>query len=227
MIHSLYVLGVRHTPIRWRGGWLLALCLLLTGCGHVMRLEHTVQTHTDWDNQHTPVPGDRFVFERSPAQQADTQAAIQAQLETQTTEWLQAWGSTVVREKDEAQWVIQLMWRHQRTWRDPWGDPFFPGPLWGLPGRDYVVTGSGQVVWLPALHRMPTLHHERELRIQIRDVRSYRIVFDSQATQEGPWNASPILTEALVEAALNGFPLASKGTRQVVIEKPRRPAASR
>jgi hypothetical protein len=210
---------------RWVGALLLlAAGLLLSGCAHVIRLEHAVQTHAAWDDQRRPTPGDRFAFERSPAQQDAAVSAIQGRLEVQTREWLARWGSTVVNERAQAQWVIQLTWRHQRTWRDPWGNPFFSSPFWGLPGHDVVVTGSGQVVWLPVLHHMPSLHHERELRVQIRDATSNRIVYDSLASQEGPWHDAPVLIQALVEAAFTDFPTAPAGQRQVVIEKPRQPA---
>lgn len=208
----------------WIGSLLLAACLLMSGCTHVIRLEHAVQTHAAWENQRRPAPGDRFALERSPAQQTAAASSIQGQLEIHTTEWLTRWGSTVVNETDQAEWVIQLMWRHQQSLRDLWGDPFIPSPLWGLPGRDYVITGSGQVVWLPTPYRMPTLHHERELRIQIRNSQSSRIVYESQAIQEGPWNDSPVLIQALVEAVFTDFPMAPEGQRQVVIEQPRRPA---
>ena len=205
---------------------LLAALLLLSGCASVFRLSHTVHTHTTWATDALPAAGDSVAFDWLPSQQAKPQAALRQTLEAATLAVLTHHGLQEASVAQDARWQLQLNWRQQRSWRDLWPDPFFPGPFWGLPGRDYVVTGSGQVVWLPAMHRAPTAHYERELQVLLRDARTGQVVFESTATQEGPWHDHPALIEALVEAAFDGFPQPSAGQRQVVIEKPRRPAVT-
>lgn len=205
---------------------LLAALMLLSGCASVFRLSHTVHTHTAWATDALPAAGDSFAFDRLPSQQAEPQATIRQQLEEAALTVLSQHGLQPAAEHSAARWTLQLTWRQQRTWRDLWHDPFFPGPFWGMPGRDYVVTGTGQVIWLPTMHRAPTAHYERELKVLLRDARTGQVVFESTATQESPWHDNPALLTALMEAAFDGFPQPSARQRQVVIEKPRRPAVT-
>lgn len=205
---------------------LLVALLWLSGCATAYRLSHTVDTHTAWATDALPAAGDTFAFDRLPSQQAEPQAAFRQQLENAALAVLSHHGLQLAAEPHSARWTLQLTWRQQRTWRDLWHDPFFPGPFWGMLGRDYVVTGTGQVIWLPAMHHAPTAHYERELKVLLRDARTGQVVFESTATQESPWHDNPALVSALMEAAFDGFPQPSVGQRQVVIEKPRRPAVT-
>ena len=62
---------------------------------------------------------------------------------------------------------------------------------------------------------------EREVSLVLRDARSARVVYETQASHDGPWADNPTLWAALLDAALQGFPQAPAGPRRVVIEVPR------
>ena len=55
----------------------------------------------------------------------------------------------------------------------------------------------------------------------IRDAASGRVVYETQAAHDGRWGGSEPLWGAMLNAALQGFPQAPEGPRQVNIEVPR------
>jgi hypothetical protein len=109
-------------------------------------------------------------------------------------------------------------------WEDPWDyggwGPF--GHPFAMPGRDYVVTGSGQVVFFPMMApRFETPYYQRTVSLVIRDAASGRVVYETRAAHDGRWNSTPALWTAMLDAALQGFPAPPTGVRQVNIEVPR------
>ncbi len=214
--------SLAHPPT-WRlalAGLGLALASLLGGCASVIRLDHDVRSYAQWPAAERPAAGDRFRFERLPSQQTHAQA--QGRLESLVAERLGAWGLVPEPQGTEsAKWSVEVSARAQRLPHAPWESPFDPWPGPGLAGRDYVVTGSGQVVWMPLFVRMPTPYHQRELSIVLRDRRTGAVVYESRAAHDGPWPDRPAFWAALVEAALDGFPEPPSGGRRVVTEVPR------
>ena len=203
--------------------WLVlawALALLLGGCASVIRLENDVRSYPQWANHERPATGDRFSFQRLPSQAAA--AAGQADLEAQTQARLEAAGLQRVADPGGSpRWVVEVSARSQQLPYAPWDDPRdrWPGP--GLAGRDYVVTGSGRLVWMPVFPRMTPPYYQREVSVVVRSASNGQAVFESRAAHDGPWADSSALWGALVQAALDGFPQPPSGPRRVVIEVPR------
>jgi len=197
----------------------LATALWLGGCASVIRLENDVQSYPHWTATERPVAGDSFRFERLPSQRHDRPE--QAQLEARVAERLQAAGLAPVPANGAPRWMVEVSARSLRLPHAPWDDPYdrWPGP--GLAGRDYVVTGSGRLVWMPAFPRLAPPYYQRELSVVVRDSRNGRAVFESRAAHDGPWADGPALWDALVQAALDGFPQPPSGPRRVVVEVPR------
>jgi hypothetical protein len=90
-----------------------------------------------------------------------------------------------------------------------------------MPGRDYVVTGTGQVIWMPMFPRFETPYYQRQVQVVVRHAASGRVVYETRAAHDGRWNSTPGLWTAMLDAALQGFPVPPEGLRQVNIEVPR------
>ncbi len=169
-------------------------------------------------------------IERLPSQQslADVQAARQNKLEAMAALALEKFGFKPQPEKDglAAKYSVQLTARIQRSERGPFDSAYDPwshgyGYGWGLPGRDYIVAGSGRVIYLPAVPIMPSPWYVRELGLIVRDTADNRVVYETKAQHEGRWADDEAVLPAMFAAALQGFPKPPEGTRMVKIEIPR------
>ena len=127
-----------------------------------------------------------------------------------------------------APWTVQVGATALRLPRAPWEEPWGPwgpyghfGSPFAVPGRDYVVTGTGQVIFFPVFPRFETPYYQRTVSLVIRDAGSGRVAYETRAAHDGRWNSSPALWSAMLDAALQGFPQPPTGTRQVNIEVPR------
>jgi len=108
--------------------------------------------------------------------------------------------------------------------RAPWEDPYngwWPGFGPAMPGRDYVVTRTGQVIWMPMFPRFETPYYQRQVQVVVRHAATGRVVYETRAAHDGRWNSTPGLWTAMLDAALQGFPAPPEGLRQVNIEVPR------
>lgn len=200
---------------------LASLALLLGGCASVLRLENDVSSFTAWPNAATPAQGDLFAFERLPSQKDAQAMQSQQTLENLARPALEKAGLKPANDAAKARWTVQVNARGVKLPRAPWEDPFDRWPGWGMPGRDYVVTGKGQVVYMPGLLHIPTPYYQREVSVLIRDAKTGQVVYESKAAHDGPWHDSPALWNALFDAALQGFPRPPAGPRRVVIDLPR------
>jgi hypothetical protein len=165
-------------------------------------------------------------FERLPSQQAltDAQALRQTKIEAMAAQELAKLGFKPEAEKDgtASKYSVQLSARIQRLERGPFDDPWHAHPFgWGLPGRDYVVTGSGRVIYTPFLPPMPQPWYVREIGLIIRDTSDNRVVYETKAQHEGRWADDEAVLPAMFAAALQGFPKPPEGKRMVNIEIPR------
>ena len=107
-------------------------------------------------------------------------------------------------------------------WEDPWNSGWGAfGPGFGLPGRDYVVTPSGQVILFPAFPRFEQPYYQRAVSLLVREAATGRVVYETRAAHDGRWHGSPSLWTAMLDAALQGFPTPPPGVRRVNIEVPR------
>ncbi len=173
----------------------------------------------------TPAAGASWSFERLPSQQSlqEAAAARQSKLEAWVAQELakQGFAAKPVA-AGEVQYTVQINARMQRLesgpfdYPDPWGH--FGAGYGGLPGRDYVVTGSGRVIYLPVFPRYNPPWYVREVSLLIRDAKSKAIVYETQAKHEGRWADDEAVLPAMLAAALQGFPTPPEGKRMVNIE---------
>lgn len=207
-------------------GLLIALAALATlgGCAGVMRLDHDVRSFPDWADTAVPAAGDAYRLERLPSQRGAAPDGPQPQIEAAAEAALSRLGlrrvdSQASDSSAPVRWVVQLEARSTHLPRSPWAasDPW---PGFGLPGRDYIVTGQGQVIALPGPWLSPP-YYERAVALLLREATSGRVVYETRAAHDGPWPDSPELWRALFDAALDGFPQPPAGLRRVVLEIPR------
>jgi hypothetical protein len=209
---------------------------LLTGCASVYRVDSQVQSFARWAD--APAPTNAVInaipqapqlyrFERLPSQAAENAARGQADLEAIARTALAKRGWTQAEPGVSARWSVQVSGGTLKLPRAPWEDPWdgfgygggFGG--FGFPGRDYVVTGSGQVIWAPVFMRIDLPYYERKVSLLIRNAGNGRVVYETHAAHDGRWNSSPALWGAMLDAALQDFPTPPAGVRQVNIDLPR------
>ncbi|MBS3996334.1 MAG: DUF4136 domain-containing protein [Hydrogenophaga sp.] len=227
-------------------GWRCALAALalvmLSGCASVYLVDNQVQSYARWTDPATapqeasaiPQPPQVYRFERLPSQGDARAAAAQDQLEALARPALERVGWTLADVGVATPWRVEVSASTLRLPRAPWEDPWYGpwggalgGPFggsfgaFGLPGRDYVVTGTGQVIWSPMFMRMDIPYFQRQVSVLIRHAGTGRVVYETRAAHDGRWQGSPPLWGAMLDAALQGFPVPPAGVRQVNIELPR------
>lgn len=207
--------------------------LLLSGCASVILVDNQVESFPRWQDRAAkaavPAPPQVYRFERLPSQQQDQRAARgQDELERYAEAALAKLGWTRAAANVSAPWAVQVGANNVRLPRAPWEDPWDTwgwGPFghpFAMPGRNYVVTGTGQVVFFPMMApRFETPYYQRAVSLVIREAASGRVVYETRAAHDGRWNSTPALWTAMLDAALQGFPTPPAGVRQVNIEVPR------
>jgi len=214
--------------------WRLTLAGLaiaaLSGCASVFLVDNDVQSFARWQDRAAgagvPAAPQVYRFERLPSQQDGQGAQGQTELERLTEPALARLGWTRAADGVRAPWTVQVAASTVRLPRAPWEDPWDRGwgafgPGFGLPGRDYVVTGSGQVIVFPAFPRFEMPYYQRAVSLLVRDAATGRVVYETRAAHDGRWHSSPGLWTAMLDAALQGFPAPPAGVRRVDIEVPR------
>jgi hypothetical protein len=208
----------------------LALALLTTlalaGCAGTYRVDNAVQSYAHWSADiptgaqapaAVPQAPQTYRFERLPSQREGGSAEDQNRLEAWTRTVLETHGWTVAEAPANAPWRVQVTATTVRNARSPWDDPW---PSWRFRGQ--VVAGNGYFYWSPMfVVPMDMPWYEREVAVVIRDAASGRVVYETRAGHEGRWNGTPALWQAMLQAALNGFPVPPSGPRQVDIDLPR------
>lgn len=208
---------------------LLAGALLLGGCAGAIRLENDVRSYADWSAGPTgeaarPAPGDRYRFERRPSQ-LQAPAAQQEALEAIARDALARVGLRAAPEPLPVgaalpRWTVELGARSVRLPYAPWDEP--ARPSFGVSvGIGHVFPHGSVGFGMPLFPHLTTPYYQREVSLVLRDARSARVVYETQASHDGPWADNPTLWAALLDAALQGFPQAPAGPRRVVIEVPR------
>ena len=204
----------------------LALLLVATtwlgGCASVYLVDNQVRSYANWEASRGPEPGQAFRFERLPSQNDTRYAAVGDMLEAPVRQALEKWGLRLTPVGEAAvRWTVQITAQTVRHPRAPWDDPPSFGRF-GLGGHGHVVTGSGQVVFVPTLSmRVDIPYYEREIAIVLRDAATGRVVYETRAAHDGRWNDSPALWAAMAQAALRDFPQPPAGPRRVDVEIPR------
>lgn len=196
------------------------VCLLaagwLSGCASVYLVDNQVQSFARWSEAAPSVPAapQSYRFERLPSQMSND--AAQATLERLSTEALASVGWTPAGEGGTAPWRVQVSASTVTLPRAPWESP--PSP-WRR--ADRVVSADGKVVYMPRFMEIESPFYQRKVSLVIRDAASGRVVYETLAAHDGRWGGSEPLWGAMLNAALQGFPQAPEGPRQVNIEVPR------
>lgn len=185
---------------------LFLIVILLTSCSGMRVVDSQVNSFAP-----ASVPaGSRYRFDRLPSQQNNP--AAQDQLEAMADEALAKVG--LVRDDQLARYSVQVSVneRAQQAVLD-----HRPGMGWNLGwmmGNGGVSMGSG--VLFPGLDVRTS--YWREVGLVIRERSTQVVVFESHASNDGPWADSDAVLPAMLDAALQGFPEPPTGVRRVNIE---------
>ncbi|QGW80906.1 DUF4136 domain-containing protein [Variovorax paradoxus] len=198
-----------------RAFFALFLAATLSGCATSWVVDSDVKSFSSLG---TVAPGATYRFERLPSQQAD--AARQESLEAMAAAALEKVG---LRRDDARPTYSAQIGARVTLGLSPWADPWlFDGP-WGYGGYGYHGYarrwyGGG---WYGGPAFMPPAAnpwYEREVSIVLRDIGSNRVVYETRARNDGPYNASAAILPVMFDAALQGFPNPPQGERRVNIE---------
>lgn len=197
---------MRHFLLRLATPAVLLSAVLLSGCATGYLLDNNVQSFSSLPALSA---NPSYRFERLPSQQA---SPAQAQLEALADPALFKVG---LRRDDAApQYSVQVTARVQQA-LSPWADPWDGwGGLGGWGGR-HGRFGAGFGGPFP---RMERPWYQREVGVIVRELPSNRVVYETHAGNVGPWGDNPSVLPAMFDAALQGFPNAPAGMRQVNIQ---------
>ena len=184
--------------------WLRALAAaglaaFLSGCASTYLLDNNVQSFSGLP---TLPANPTYRFERLPSQAHPGQA----QLEPLADSALHRAG---LRRDDAApRYSVQVSARMQRV-LSPWADP------WDGLGGGFGFPHGG--LWGP-FPRMESPWYQREVAVIVREIAANRVVYESRASNDGPWLESHTVLPAMFDAALQGFPNPPAGARRVNIQ---------
>ncbi|KLN54288.1 DUF4136 domain-containing protein [Variovorax paradoxus] len=189
----------------------LLLVATLSGCATSWVVDSDVKSFSSLS---TVPPGATYRFERLPSQQADP--ARQESLEAMAAAALDKVG---LRHDDARPQYSAQIGARVTAGLSPWADPWlFDGPWgYGYPGYARRWYGYGGPAFMP-----PAANpwYEREVSIVLRDIASNRVVYETRARNDGPYNVSATILPVMFQAALQGFPNPPQGERRVNIELP-------
>jgi hypothetical protein len=198
--------------VRFLGAALAALAL--SGCATGYLLDNQVQTYSHLTA--VPAPAS-YRFERLPSQNAADPA--QTQLEAMADAALHRAGFR--RDDANPRYSVLVSARIQRT-LSPYYDPWDAGFGWGMGfgGRGVGIGFGG-----PIMPRMESPWYQREVSIIVRELAGNRVVYETHASNQGPWLDNNAAIPAMFDAALQGFPNPPQGPRRVDIQLGTRQAA--
>ena len=184
---------------------------LLTGCATSYVLDNQVQSFSALP----ALPASAtYRFERLPLQQADPS---QVQVELIAAPALQSAGWR--RDDAAPRYSVQVAAKTQRVvspYADPW-DGWGWGGGWGYSGRGTPWMGRGWGYYHPWGSYEPDWFR-REVSIVVRDLATHQVVYETHASNDGPWRDSASVLPAMFHAALQGFPTPPPGPRRVDIQ---------
>lgn len=200
---------------RWLGA--SALVAALSGCATSWTVDSQVASFSRPPGPKAPAT---YRFERLPSQQA--QEAAQLELETMAATALASVG---LRRDDAApRYSAQVNARVSVEW-SPWADPWVysgwgpRGPYgWGYYGRPYPYYGRGWYGggWYgPAFAPASSPWYSREVSLVLRELPGNQIVYETRASNDGPYSSNGPILAALFQAAVQGFPNPPAGVRRV------------
>lgn len=198
---------MKSTMFKLSTGLAAAAVVLLAGCATSYTLDNTVQSFSQITALPTPAT---YRFERLPSQQDINQPQLEALADT-------ALNTAGLRRDDASpRYSVQIAARVARTvspWADPW-DRFGMGFGGGWGWRRHWGYGVS-AGYAPE----PSWFH-REVDVLVRDLSNNRVVYESRAISDGPFFDGAKVFPAMFAAAMQGFPNAPRGPRQVNIQVP-------
>lgn len=181
----------------------LTAATLLTGCATVSTVESDVRSYSAAS---APVQAGTFTFERLPSQDQDAEQA--ALVESMAQGALQKMGFT--RVDTGARYSIQIGAESSEA-APTYSEPFYAPPYWNRPrmwfGRPFYATPwPEREVYLTRVH------------LEIRDLGTGKVVYESTATNEQSWFKANRVLPAMFDAVLVDFPSPPKGVRKVIVK---------
>jgi hypothetical protein len=193
---------MKRIVLRIWAALLAAAALLLAGCATSFQLDNTVQSFSSLPALAAPAT---YRFERLPSQQQPGQA----QLENLADPALNKAG--LKRDDASPRYSVQISARLQpelSPWYSSWDG--WGGFGWRRHRFGYGIGSRFGDLESPWYHR--------EVGVVVRELATNKVVFESRATNDGPWSSNMAVFPAMFEAALQGFPNAPAGPRQVNIQ---------
>ena len=184
-------------------GCIVLAALLLSGCATGYLLDNDVQSFSSL----TALPAQpTYRFDRLPSQQSPAQAQLEAMADAALH------NAGLRRDDANAHYAVQIGAGLERV-LSPWAGPWDGGWGWGGWGwgGHHGFGGFG------AFGRMESPWYRRQVDVIIRELPSHRVVFESHATNDGPWLDDASVLPAMFAAALQGFPNPPAGPRRVDI----------
>jgi len=201
------------------GLWPLALAAVLSGCATSWTVDSNV---TSFSRPPGPKAPATYRFERLPSQQA--QEAGQLELEAMAEMAMSRVGLT---RNDAAPRYAALINARVQVQVSPWADPWVYsswgpgwGPGWGPYGRPWPYGygyGRGPYGgWYgPAYAPVYNPWYSREVSVVLRELPSNQVVYETRASNDGPYNANGPVFAAMFQAAMQGYPNPPAGLRRV------------
>jgi outer membrane murein-binding lipoprotein Lpp len=198
--------------MRWTTTPLAAAVLaaiVLSGCATGYTLDNAVQTYSHLS---APPSQPAYRFERLPSQQASD--PVQSALEAMADPALHKAG---LRRDDSApRYAVQVTAREQLA-LSPFADPWEYGG-WGSGwNAGFARRGVGLGLHGPLFPRLEQQWFHREVSVIVRDLGSQQVVYETRASNDGPWGDSKTVLPVMFEAAMQGFPNPPAGARRVDI----------
>lgn len=188
----------------------LAALALLTGCASTYVLDNTVQSFSQLPSAPAPAT---YRFDRLPSQQVLQHAQLEALADTALHQ------AGFRRDDANPRYSVQIDARLTEV-ASPWGhDPWLmPGMRWGFGvGLGFGRRHHGHLgVMAPP---DPPWYH-REVTIVVRDTSNNKVVYETRASNNGPWRDSARVLPAMFQAAMQGFPTPPAGPRVVNVQLP-------
>ena len=189
-------------------GWAFAVALSLSGCATGYLLDNNVLAFSSL----TGLPAEpTYRFERLPSQQGPAQAQLEALADGPLHH------AGLRRDDANPRHTVQIAGRLERV-LSPWASPWYGwgwgwGGGWGMTGHHGGYGwGLGGTYW-----GMESPWFHREVSVIVRELPSNRVVFESRASNDGPWIDENPVFQAMFTAALEGFPQPPQGNRRVDI----------
>lgn len=186
-------------------GWIVVAAALLSGCATGYLLNNNVQSFSHLAALPTRPS---YRFERLPSQQAPGQTELEGFADGAL------FAAGLRRDDAHPVYSVQVSARIERV-LSPWADPWRGWGWGGYGGWGRRHSGFGWGAGFGWGMEPPWYH--REVSVIIREISSGRVVYETRASNDGPWLEDNQVFPAMFQAALQGFPQPPSGPRRIDI----------